>query len=168
MRGALPCRGHDGTARGTPRVYDHHSPGFSPSARPAKPWENTQLTNTGRPSPIKHNHRSSTLTHLSFMETYCTCCVFKERAYASKRQVTERFGEVVCRMRLMQCFPNMSWRTPCPAPFLCLPNLTHLIQLISSLVETAKTELGVWLGRQGVLQDRFGKHWSNVWNNCSV
>ncbi len=47
-----------------------------------------------------------------------------------------------------------------------LPYLTHQIQLISSLVETAKTELGVRLGRhtkcagQGVLQDRFGKHWS--------
>lgn len=35
------------------------------------------------------------------METYCTCCVFKECAYASKRQGTERFGEVVCRMHLM-------------------------------------------------------------------
>ncbi len=30
-----------------------------------------------------------------------------------------------------------------PAPLPCLPYLTHLIPLISSLVETAKTELGV-------------------------
>uniref|UniRef100_A0A672L6K0 Uncharacterized protein n=1 Tax=Sinocyclocheilus grahami TaxID=75366 RepID=A0A672L6K0_SINGR len=32
---------------------------------------------------------------------------------------------------------------PCPAPFVCLPYLTHLIPLISSLVETARTKLGV-------------------------
>ncbi len=44
---------------------------------------------------------------------------------------------------LEQCFPNLSWRPPCPAPFVCLPYLTHLIQLINSLVETATTELGV-------------------------
>ncbi len=31
---------------------------------------------------------------------------------------------------------------PCTAPFVCLP-LTHLIPLTSSLVETARTKLGV-------------------------
>ncbi len=44
---------------------------------------------------------------------------------------------------LDQCFPNLSWRTPSPAHFVCLPYLTHLIQLISSLVETARHDLGV-------------------------
>ncbi len=48
---------------------------------------------------------------------------------------------------LDQCFPNLSRRTPCPAPFVCLSYLIHLIPLISSLVETARTKLGVWLGR---------------------
>ncbi len=42
-----------------------------------------------------------------------------------------------------QCFPNLSWRTPCPASFVCLPYLTHLIPLINSLVETARTKLVV-------------------------
>ncbi len=47
------------------------------------------------------------------------------------------------RHGLDQCFPNLSWRTPSPAHFVCLPYLTHLIQLISSLVETARHDLGV-------------------------
>ncbi len=42
-----------------------------------------------------------------------------------------------------QWFSNLSWRTPSPAHFVCLPYLTHLIQLISSLVETARHKLGV-------------------------
>ncbi len=41
------------------------------------------------------------------------------------------------------CFPKLSWRPPCPAPFVRLPYRTHLIPLISSLVETARTKLGV-------------------------
>uniref|UniRef100_A0A8C1UDJ8 Tc1-like transposase DDE domain-containing protein n=1 Tax=Cyprinus carpio TaxID=7962 RepID=A0A8C1UDJ8_CYPCA len=32
---------------------------------------------------------------------------------------------------------------PCPALFVCLPYLTHLIPLISSLIETARTKLGM-------------------------
>ncbi len=44
---------------------------------------------------------------------------------------------------LAQCFPNLSWRTPSPAYFVCLPYLTQLIQLISSLVQTARHESGV-------------------------
>ncbi len=44
---------------------------------------------------------------------------------------------------IKQCFPNLSWRPPCPAYFACLSYLTHLILLISSLVETARTKLGV-------------------------
>ncbi len=53
---------------------------------------------------------------------------------------------------------------PGPAPFVCLPFLTHLILLISSLVETARTKLGVSDKRdtkcagQGFLQDSFGNH----------
>ncbi len=51
-----------------------------------------------------------------------------------------------------QCFPNLSWRTPCPAPFVCLSYLTYLIPLISSLVETAKTKLAVSdLGSTGIV-----------------
>jgi len=37
----------------------------------------------------------------------------------------------------------MSWGCHTTAHFVCLPHLTHLIQLISSLVETARLELGV-------------------------
>ncbi len=45
---------------------------------------------------------------------------------------------------LYQCFSNLlSWSTPSPAHFVCLPHLSHLIQLISSLVETARPEVGV-------------------------
>ncbi len=39
--------------------------------------------------------------------------------------------------------PKPVLEDPCPASFVCLPHLTHLIPLISSLVETARTELGV-------------------------
>ncbi len=42
-----------------------------------------------------------------------------------------------------QWFSNLSWRHPCSSHFVCLPHLTHPIQLISSLVETARPELGV-------------------------
>ncbi len=42
-----------------------------------------------------------------------------------------------------QWFSNMSYKHPCPAHFVCLPYQTHLIQLISSSVETARPELGV-------------------------
>ncbi len=40
-------------------------------------------------------------------------------------------------------FSNLSYKHPCPAHFACLPYQTHLIQLISSLVDTARPELGV-------------------------
>ncbi len=42
---------------------------------------------------------------------------------------------------LDQCFFKPVQETPIPAYFVCLPNLTHLI--ISSLIETARPELGV-------------------------
>ncbi len=44
-----------------------------------------------------------------------------------------------------QWFSNLSCKHPCgcPAHFVCLPYQTHLIQLISTFVETAKPELGV-------------------------
>ena len=75
-------------------------------------------------------------------------------------------------MTLRQWFPNLSWRPPNTARFLCLPNQTHLIQLISS-INPCDNELMswircVWLGRQrkravlGGLQDRFGNHWTRV------
>ncbi len=44
---------------------------------------------------------------------------------------------------LAQWFSNLSYKHPCPAHFACLPYQTHLIQLICSLVETARPELGV-------------------------
>ncbi len=47
--------------------------------------------------------------------------------------------------------PKPVLRTPCPAPFVCLLYLTHLIPLISSLVETARTKLGV--SDQGDIQN---------------
>ncbi len=40
-------------------------------------------------------------------------------------------------------FSNLSWSTPSPAHFVCLPHRSHLIQQMSSLVETAKPEVGV-------------------------
>ncbi len=44
---------------------------------------------------------------------------------------------------LEQWFSNLSYKHPCPAHFVCVPYQAHLIQLISSLVETARPELGV-------------------------
>ncbi len=44
---------------------------------------------------------------------------------------------------LDQWFSNRSWSTPSPAYFVCLSHLSHLVQLISSLVETARPEVGV-------------------------
>ncbi len=44
---------------------------------------------------------------------------------------------------LWQWFSNLSCKHRCPAYFVSLPYQTHLIQLISSLVETARPELGV-------------------------
>ncbi len=44
---------------------------------------------------------------------------------------------------LEQWFLNLSWGPPTTAYFVCLPHLTHLIQLISSLVESARLEMGV-------------------------
>ncbi len=44
---------------------------------------------------------------------------------------------------LDQWFSNLSWGPPATAYFVCLPHLTHLIQLISSLVESARLEMGV-------------------------
>ncbi len=43
-----------------------------------------------------------------------------------------------------QWFSNLSYKHPCPAHFVCLPYQTHLIQLISSLVETTSPESGVY------------------------
>ncbi len=44
---------------------------------------------------------------------------------------------------LDQWFSNLSWGPPTTACFVCLPHLTHLIQLISSLVGSARLEMGV-------------------------
>jgi len=43
----------------------------------------------------------------------------------------------------VQWFSNLSCGPPTTAYFVCLPHLSHLIQLISSLVESARLELGV-------------------------
>ncbi len=42
-----------------------------------------------------------------------------------------------------QWFSNLSWSTSSPAHFVCLLHLSHLIQLISSSVETARPEVSV-------------------------
>ncbi len=57
-------------------------------------------------------------------------------------------GTLMCRSiaehkLLEQWFSNLSWGPPTTAYFVCLPHLTHLIQLISSLVESARLEMGV-------------------------
>lgn len=44
---------------------------------------------------------------------------------------------------LDQYFSNLSWGPPITPHFVCLPHLTHMIQLISSLVETTRPEVGV-------------------------
>ncbi len=64
---------------------------------------------------------------------------------------------------LDQCFPNLSWRSPCPASFVCLPYLTHLIPLINSLVETARTKLGVSVFRETYKMCRPGGPLGQVW-----
>ncbi len=63
---------------------------------------------------------------------------------------------------------NLSWSTPSPAHFACLPHLSHLIQLISSLVEPARPEVGVSdIGRHtkcavlGYFMDKSENHRSN-------
>ncbi len=78
---------------------------------------------------------------------------------------------------LGQWFSNLSWGLPTTAYFVCLPHLTHLIQLISSLVESARLEMGVayergiqnmwWLGvpRTG-LRPRLNAQYRNVYLNC--
>ncbi len=40
---------------------------------------------------------------------------------------------------LEQCFPNLSWTTPNPAHFVCLPYLTHLIHVLQSLLMSCCT-----------------------------
>ncbi len=72
-----------------------------------------------------------------------------------------------CVMSLNQWFSNLSWGPPTTAYFVCLPHLTHLIQLISSLVESARLELSVAYERDiqnmwwpGGPQDRFENHCS--------
>lgn len=42
---------------------------------------------------------------------------------------------------LDQYFSNLSWGPPITPHFVCLPHLTHMIQLISSLVETTRPEV---------------------------
>ncbi len=55
-----------------------------------------------------------------------------------------RFGYLgMLWCRLEQWFSNLSWGPLTTAYFVCLPRLTHLIQLISSLVESARLEMGV-------------------------
>ena len=44
---------------------------------------------------------------------------------------------------LKQWFSNLSWRHPCPTHFECFPHLSHLFQIINSLIETARPYLGV-------------------------
>ncbi len=44
---------------------------------------------------------------------------------------------------LKQCFPNLSWRTPSPAHFECLPYLTHLFHVLQSLLTSWWVESGV-------------------------
>ncbi len=63
---------------------------------------------------------------------------------------------------LGQWFSNLSNKHPCPAHVVCLPHLSHLIQLISSLVETVRPEMGMSdIGRHkkcavlGYLMERF-------------
>ncbi len=67
---------------------------------------------------------------------------------------------------LRQWFSNLSWEPPTTAYFVCLSHLTHLIQLISSIVESARLELGVDYEGDikcvvvGGPQDSFENHWS--------
>ncbi len=44
---------------------------------------------------------------------------------------------------LMQCFPNLSWRTPSPAHFVCVPYQTHPIHVLQSLLTSWWVESGV-------------------------
>ncbi len=58
-----------------------------------------------------------------------------------KSRLSEQFTEYLILDGIG--FSNLSWRHPCPAHFACLPHLIHLIQIISSSVETARSELGM-------------------------
>ncbi len=71
------------------------------------------------------------------------------------------FGPQCCRRELT--LQSAFVATSSSASAWCVPGLTHLIPLISSLVETARTKLCVWLGRHtkcsGQMSSRFGKQW---------
>ncbi len=62
---------------------------------------------------------------------------------------------IIKSVRYTQWFSNLSCKHPCPAHFVCLPYQTHLIQLISSLIETARPELGVF--DKGDIQNMQGR-----------
>ncbi len=81
---------------------------------------------------------------------------------------------------LGQWFSNLSWVPPTTAYFVCLPHLTHLIQLISSLVESARLKMGVayegdiqnvwWLGvpRTGLRTIVLGHQCVVTMGNCLI
>ncbi len=66
---------------------------------------------------------------------------------------------LVCRAVV----PKPVLEDPCPAPFVCLPYLTHLIPLISSLVETAITNVQLGVSDYGFKMCRAGGPPGPVW-----
>ncbi len=97
--------------------------------------------------------------------------------YYSMKTVCFDFAQKTCFMMfpchvymhkntLYQWFSNLSLGPPTTAYFVCLPRLTRLIQLISSLVKSARFEIGVAYERDIQLcdgwspQDRFENHCS--------
>ncbi len=59
-----------------------------------------------------------------------------------------------------QSFPNLSWRTPCPAYFVCLPNQTYPINFLQSLLTSWWVESGVL--DKGDIQKVQGKGFSRT------
>ncbi len=70
---------------------------------------------------MKYNH---------FFTSKYQSCVLTFISHFSLISSTQKYTLTFrCDLRycLEQWFPNLSWRTPCPAHFVCLPNQTHPI-----------------------------------------
>ncbi len=67
---------------------------------------------------------------------------------------------------VVQWFPTMFLEAPQHCMFPCLPSQTHLIQIISSLVETPRPEMGV--SEKGEMQNVhcWGASRNVVGNHC--
>ncbi len=88
----------------------------------------------------------------SAKQFFCPFYGLKRTSYPDWQKTYETLSEMVVPRStkwvkfnndLKQCFPNLSWRTPSPAHFVCFPYLTHLIHVLQSLLTSWWVESGV-------------------------